>query len=180
MVPFTPQYKWEKKSIWFCRLCWILDFEFFFPQFVANGGKSFGNAADDIHIHSISSVDSRTYPGPLIVVEISRHPEVIHHFVNKLFWWGYPWRWLHLFHFFSALQDGLSIVVSPMTRIHNESGLTMELRFRRNQPKEDECASVLVEPKDVIDDSMGMFDALNSSGGLRKALMSLSVGTWYP
>ncbi|XP_022132801.1 uncharacterized protein LOC111005570 isoform X3 [Momordica charantia] len=97
----------------------------------------------------ISAKDSRTYPGPLIVVEISRHPE-----------------------------DGLSIVVSPMTRIHNESGLTMELRFRRNQPKEDECASVLVEPKDVIDDSMGMFDALNSSGGLRKALMSLSVGNF--
>ena len=67
-------------------------------------------------------------------------------------------------------------MVSPLTRIHNESGLTMELRFRRKQPKEDECASVLLKPGDVIDDSMAMFDALNSSGGSRKALMSLSVG----
>ncbi|XP_022977391.1 uncharacterized protein LOC111477741 isoform X1 [Cucurbita maxima] len=93
--------------------------------------------------------DSRTYPGPLFVVDISQHHE-----------------------------DGLSIVVSPLTRIHNESGLTMELRFRRKQPKEDECASVLLKPGDVIDDSMAMFDALNSSGGSRKALMSLSVGNF--
>lgn len=55
----------------------------------------------------------------------------------------------------------------------------MELRFRRNQPKEDECASVFLKPGDVIDDSMAMFDALNSSGGLRKALMSLCVGMSY-
>ncbi|XP_038880803.1 uncharacterized protein LOC120072502 isoform X2 [Benincasa hispida] len=93
--------------------------------------------------------DSKTYPGPLIVVDISHHPE-----------------------------DGLSIVISPMTRIHNESGLTMELRFRRNQPNEDECASVLLKHGDVIDDSMAMFDALNSSGGSRKALKSLSVGNF--
>ncbi|XP_031743221.1 uncharacterized protein LOC101222087 isoform X2 [Cucumis sativus] len=96
-----------------------------------------------------SSKDSKTYPGPLIVVDISHHPE-----------------------------DGLSIVVSPMTRIHNESGLTMELRFRRNQPNEDESASVLLKSEDVIDDSMAMFDALNSSGGSRKALNSLSIGNF--
>ena len=65
-----------------------------------------------------------------------------------------------------------------MTRIHNESGLTMELRFRRNQPNEDESASVLLKSEDVIDDSMAMFDALNSSGGSRKALNSLSIGMW--
>ncbi|XP_050944650.1 uncharacterized protein LOC103484730 isoform X3 [Cucumis melo] len=93
--------------------------------------------------------DSKTYPGPLIVVDISHHPE-----------------------------DGLSIVISPMTRIRNESGLTMELRFRRNQPNEDECASVLLKSEDVIDDSMAMFDALNLSGGSRKALNSLSVGNF--
>lgn len=54
----------------------------------------------------------------------------------------------------------------------------MELRFRRNQPNEDESASVLLKHGDVIDDSRAMFDALNSSGGSRKALKSLSVGMW--
>lgn len=54
----------------------------------------------------------------------------------------------------------------------------MELRFRRNQPNEDESASVLLKHGDVIDDSRAMFDALNSTGGSRKALKSLSVGMW--
>jgi hypothetical protein len=70
----------------------------------------------------------------------------------------------------------LSIIVSPLTRIHNETGLSMELRFRRPLQNEDEIASVLLKSGETIDDSMAMFDAVNSSGGLKKALMSLSVG----
>lgn len=52
----------------------------------------------------------------------------------------------------------------------------MELRFRRTQENEDQFASVLLKPGEAIDDSMAMFDAINLSGGLKKALTSLSVG----
>lgn len=71
----------------------------------------------------------------------------------------------------------MSIIVSPLTRIHNETEFPMELRFCRPQQSEDEIASVLLKSGETIDDSMAMFDAVNFSGGLKKALMSLSVGT---
>ncbi|BBH07848.1 Protein of unknown function D, partial [Prunus dulcis] len=90
--------------------------------------------------------DSKNFPGPFVVVDVSRKSE-----------------------------DGLSIVISPLIRIHNETGLPMELRFRRAQQKEDEFASVMLNAGDTIDDSMAMFDALNLSGGRKKALMSLGL-----
>ncbi|PON54074.1 Vacuolar protein sorting-associated protein [Parasponia andersonii] len=96
----------------------------------------------------ISSRDSRTYPGPFIVVDVSRESE-----------------------------DGLSIIVSPLIRIHNETRFSMELRFRRPQ-QEDGVASVMLKPGDTIDDSMAMFDSLHLSGGLKKALTSLSLGNF--
>lgn len=52
----------------------------------------------------------------------------------------------------------------------------MELRFRRPQQKEDEFASLTLKSGDVIDDTMTMFDAIHLSGGLKKALTSLSIG----
>ncbi|KAM1156496.1 hypothetical protein ACFX2B_026994 [Malus domestica] len=91
--------------------------------------------------------DSRTYPGPFVVVDVSRKSE-----------------------------DGLSIVISPLTRIHNETGLPIKLRFRRAQQKEDEFASEVLNAGDTVDDSMAMFGAINLSGGEKKALMSLAVG----
>ncbi|KAJ0097654.1 hypothetical protein Patl1_28814 [Pistacia atlantica] len=97
----------------------------------------------------LSAQDSRTYPGPFVVVDISRKSE-----------------------------DGLSILVCPLIRIHNETGFSMELRFQRTQEQEDQFASVLLKPGETIDDSMAMFDAINFSGGLKKALMSLSVGNF--
>lgn len=51
----------------------------------------------------------------------------------------------------------------------------MELRFRRPQQKDD-FASLVLKSGDTIDDSMAMFDAIHLSGGLKKALTSLSLG----
>lgn len=67
-------------------------------------------------------------------------------------------------------------MVSPLIRIHNATGFSMELQFQRLEPKEDEFASLLLRPGDSIDDSMAMFDAINFSGGVKRALISLSVG----
>ncbi|XP_048335348.2 uncharacterized protein LOC107424724 isoform X3 [Ziziphus jujuba] len=96
----------------------------------------------------MSLQDSRDYPGPFLVVDVSRESE-----------------------------DGLSIVVSPLVRIHNETGFPMELRFRRPQQKDD-FASLVLKSGDTIDDSMAMFDAIHLSGGLKKALTSLSLGNF--
>ncbi|CAN1331486.1 hypothetical protein LINPERPRIM_LOCUS35341 [Linum perenne] len=96
-----------------------------------------------------SPQDSKTYPGPLVVVDISRRSE-----------------------------DGLKIVVSPLIRIHNETSFSMEVRFRRPQENEDVFASVFLKTGDAIDDTLATFDAINSSGGLKKTLMSLSVGNF--
>jgi len=52
----------------------------------------------------------------------------------------------------------------------------MELRFRRPQQNEDEFASVMLKTGETIDDSIAIFDAVNLSGELKKALTSLSVG----
>uniref|UniRef100_F6I7D8 Vacuolar protein sorting-associated protein 13 VPS13 adaptor binding domain-containing protein n=1 Tax=Vitis vinifera TaxID=29760 RepID=F6I7D8_VITVI len=97
----------------------------------------------------VSLQDSKTYPGPFIVVDISRKSE-----------------------------DGLSVVVSPLIRIHNETTFSMALRFQRPQQVETEFASVLLKTGDTIDDSMAAFDSINVSGGLKKALLSLSVGNF--
>lgn len=71
------------------------------------------------------------------------------------------------------------ITVSPLIRIHNETRFPIELRFRRPQLKEDESASVTLKSGDTIDDCMATFDAINASGGLKKALMSLSIGMCF-
>ncbi|XP_073156297.1 uncharacterized protein [Henckelia pumila] len=97
----------------------------------------------------ISSQDSKSFPGPLIVVEISR-----------------------------GIEDGISIIVAPMLKIHNETDFPLELRFQRPQHKETDAASLMLKAGDVIDDSLTAFNAVGSSGGLRKALTSLSVGNF--
>ncbi|XP_057415880.1 uncharacterized protein LOC130710577 isoform X2 [Lotus japonicus] len=97
----------------------------------------------------MSKEGSRTFPGPILVVNISRNSEV-----------------------------GLSFVVSPLINIHNETGFSLELQFQRPEPMEDEFASVLLTPGDSIDDSVAMFDATNLSGGVKRAIMSLSVGNF--
>ncbi|TYH44733.1 hypothetical protein ES332_D11G215800v1 [Gossypium tomentosum] len=97
----------------------------------------------------LSLQDSKSYPGPFIVVDISRKQE-----------------------------DGLSIVVSPLIRIQNETKLSIELRIRRPERMEDEFASMSLKAGDTFDDSMASFDAIHFSGGFRKALMSLNVGNF--
>ncbi|XP_039010299.1 uncharacterized protein LOC120139014 [Hibiscus syriacus] len=97
----------------------------------------------------LSLQDSKSYPGPFVVVDISRKAE-----------------------------DGLSIAVSPLIRIHNETKLSIELRIRRPEPMDDEFASVSLKAGDTFDDSLASFDAINLSGGARKALMSLNVGNF--
>jgi hypothetical protein len=85
-------------------------------------------------------------PGPLVVVDVTRQS-----------------------------QGGLSLTVSSMVRIVNASGLSLELQCRRPN-QEGEGAVVLLEDGDIIDDSMGSFDALHLQGELRKALTSFNVG----
>ncbi|XP_052203810.1 uncharacterized protein LOC127809144 isoform X3 [Diospyros lotus] len=97
----------------------------------------------------VSVQDPRTYPGPFLVVDISRESE-----------------------------DGLSMVVSPLLRIHNETKFSMELRFQRPQQNVAESATVVLKSGDAVDDSVAAFDAINLTGGLKKALMSLSVGNF--
>ncbi|XP_048232851.1 uncharacterized protein LOC8260571 isoform X2 [Ricinus communis] len=97
----------------------------------------------------MSLSDSRSYPGPFVVVDICR-----------------------------TSKDGLSIAVSPLTKIHNGTEFPIELRFRRPQQNEDVSASVLLNKGDSIDDSMATFDAISLSGGRKKALMSLTVGNF--
>lgn len=76
------------------------------------------------------------------------------------------------------MQDGLSLAVSPLLRIHNKTELSMELRFQRPEHKESESASVILKAGDTIDDTLAAFSAINLSGGSKKALVSLSVGMW--
>ncbi|KAI3813329.1 hypothetical protein L1987_18049 [Smallanthus sonchifolius] len=94
----------------------------------------------------LSKNDSKTFPGPFIIVEIS-------------------WK----------SEDGLSIIVSPLLRIHNKTDFPVELRFQRPE-QENEHASVMLKAGGTIDDSTAAFDAIKASGGSKKALRSLSVG----
>lgn len=52
----------------------------------------------------------------------------------------------------------------------------MELRFRHSQQDEDVFAPILLKKGSSVDDSMKVFEAIGSSGGLKKALMSFTVG----
>ncbi|XP_010558503.1 PREDICTED: uncharacterized protein LOC104827123 [Tarenaya hassleriana] len=97
----------------------------------------------------VSVQDSRSHPGPFIVVDIKKGSE-----------------------------DGLSISVSPLTRIHNETRLPMEIRFRRPEQKEDDYASVTLKPGGAIDDSVAAINAISLSGNVKKALTSLAVGNF--
>ncbi|KAJ0726865.1 putative vacuolar protein sorting-associated protein [Helianthus annuus] len=94
----------------------------------------------------LSKKDSETFPGPLIIVEIT-------------------WK----------SEDGLSIIVSPLLRIHNRTDFPIELRFQRPE-QENEHASVVLKAGGTIDDSIAAFDVIKASGGSKKALISLSVG----
>ncbi|CAA2970916.1 uncharacterized protein LOC105177708 isoform X2 [Olea europaea subsp. europaea] len=97
----------------------------------------------------VSSQDSKSFPGPFIVVEISR-----------------------------GIEDGLSISVSPLLKVHNDTDFSLELRFQRPQHEETDSATLVLKAGDVLDDSMAAFGATDLSGGLRKALTSLSVGNF--
>ncbi|KAK4393367.1 Retrovirus-related Pol polyprotein from transposon RE1, partial [Sesamum angolense] len=97
----------------------------------------------------VSSQDSKSFPGPFIVVEISK-----------------------------GIEDGLSIVVSPLLKIHNETDFSLELRFQRPQHEQTESASLILKAGEVIDDAITAFSAIDLSGGSRKALTSLNVGNY--
>uniref|UniRef100_A0A7N0RDR0 Vacuolar protein sorting-associated protein 13 VPS13 adaptor binding domain-containing protein n=1 Tax=Kalanchoe fedtschenkoi TaxID=63787 RepID=A0A7N0RDR0_KALFE len=97
----------------------------------------------------VSHKDTTTYPGPFVVIDILRKSE-----------------------------DGLTALISPLMKIHNETSFTLELRFQRPQQKEADLTTVLLKPGDIIDDSVTVFDASNSSGGAKRALTSLAVGNF--
>ncbi|KAL7101240.1 hypothetical protein ACP275_08G043400 [Erythranthe tilingii] len=97
----------------------------------------------------VSSQDSKSFPGPFVVLEISK-----------------------------GIEDGLSIVVSPLLKIHNETDFSLELRFQRPQHVEAESPLLILKAGDILDDAMTAFSATDLSGGLRKALTSLSVGNY--
>lgn len=97
----------------------------------------------------VSPQDSRTYPGPYIVLDVVR-----------------------------KFEDGLSIVVSPLTRIQNETDFSLELRFQRPEQERDGSALVLLKKGETMDDSTAMFDATKMSGGSKKVITSLSLGNF--
>ncbi|KAL8044377.1 hypothetical protein ABFX02_08G042900 [Erythranthe guttata] len=97
----------------------------------------------------VSSQDSKSFPGPFVVLEISK-----------------------------GIEDGLSIVVSPLLKIYNETDFSLELRFQRPQHVEAESPLLILKAGDILDDAMTAFSATDLSGGLRKALTSLSVGNY--
>jgi len=95
----------------------------------------------------VSGQPERKAPGPLVVVDVSKQNE-----------------------------DCLSVTISPMVLIHNASGLLLELRCRRPHQKEDVGVAALLKHGDIIDDSMGAFDAFDLSGESKKALLSFGLG----
>ncbi|XP_024524529.1 uncharacterized protein LOC112344305 isoform X2 [Selaginella moellendorffii] len=87
-------------------------------------------------------------PGPIVVIDVSKQS-----------------------------QDGIFLTVSPMVKIHNATGLVLQLRCRR--PKQGEGGAIVsLKDGDIIDDSMGAFDALNLEGEMKKALLSFNVGNF--
>ncbi|MCD7448865.1 hypothetical protein HAX54_046959 [Datura stramonium] len=97
----------------------------------------------------VSLQESKTFPGPFLVAEVSPRTE-----------------------------DCLSIVVSPLLRIHNDTNFSLELRFQRPQHKEVDYASVMLKAGETIDDSVAAFGAINLSGEQKKTLNSLTVGNF--
>ncbi|PKA60961.1 hypothetical protein AXF42_Ash019950 [Apostasia shenzhenica] len=97
----------------------------------------------------VSPKDSKTLPGPFIVIEVVHNDE-----------------------------EGLSVAISPLLKIHNESKLSMELQFRRPGETTTESASILLETGDSVDDSIAVFDALDFHGGSKRTLLSLSLGNF--
>ncbi|KAL8151956.1 hypothetical protein V2J09_021764 [Rumex salicifolius] len=97
----------------------------------------------------VSLQDVGTYPGPFLVVDILKN-----------------------------VKDGLSVMISPLLRIHNETKFSLELSFERPQQEESESVSLFLKSKDTFDDCIAAFEAVNLSGGAKKALMSLSVGNF--
>ena len=74
------------------------------------------------------------------------------------------------------MQEGLSLSVQPLLRIYNKSDFPLELRFQRPQNENEDAALVTVRSGDMEDESTGVLDAMNLSGGSKKALMSLALG----
>jgi hypothetical protein len=60
----------------------------------------------------------------------------------------------------------------------NASGLLLELRCRRPHQKEDVGVAALLKHGDIIDDSMGAFDAFDLSGESKKTLLSFGLGNY--
>ncbi|GKB86905.1 hypothetical protein Tco_0959177 [Tanacetum coccineum] len=72
-------------------------------------------------------------------------------------------------------QDGLSIVVSPLLRRHNKTNIPIEIHFQQPKNQGNDHAFVVLKGGDTINDSTASFDALKTSGGSKKTLISLSV-----
>ncbi|XP_062202518.1 uncharacterized protein LOC133904893 isoform X2 [Phragmites australis] len=93
--------------------------------------------------------DSRSFSGPFVVVKVSQNSE-----------------------------EGLSLSVQPLLRIYNKSDFPLELRFQRPNKADEEAAFVTVRSGDMVDESTGVFDAMDLSGGSKRALMSLALGNF--
>ncbi|KAL6847035.1 hypothetical protein ACP4OV_022888 [Aristida adscensionis] len=93
--------------------------------------------------------DSRSFSGPFVVVKVSQNSE-----------------------------EGLSLSVQPLLRIYNKSDFPLELQFQRPNKATEEAAFVTVRSGDMVDESTGVFDAMDLSGGSKKALMSLALGNF--
>ncbi|TVT99078.1 hypothetical protein EJB05_55577, partial [Eragrostis curvula] len=91
--------------------------------------------------------DSRSFSGPFVVVKVSQNSE-----------------------------EGLSLSVQPLLTIYNKSDFPVELRFLRPSKTNDEAVFVTVKSGDMVDESTGVFDAMDLSGGSKRALMSLALG----
>ncbi|KQJ86021.1 uncharacterized protein LOC100840359 isoform X2 [Brachypodium distachyon] len=90
---------------------------------------------------------SRSFSGPFVVVKVSQDS-----------------------------VEGLSLSVQPLLRICNKSDFPLELRFQRPNKANEEAAFVTVRSGDMVDESTGVFDAMDLSGGSKRALMSLALG----
>uniref|UniRef100_A0ACD6A2G5 Uncharacterized protein n=1 Tax=Avena sativa TaxID=4498 RepID=A0ACD6A2G5_AVESA len=93
--------------------------------------------------------DSRRFSGPFVVVKVSQNS-----------------------------VEGLSLSVEPLLRIYNKSDFPLELRFQRPQKANEEAAFVTVRSGDMVDESTGVFDAMDLSGGSKRALMALALGNF--
>ncbi|KAL5225980.1 hypothetical protein ABZP36_012619 [Zizania latifolia] len=91
--------------------------------------------------------DSRSFSGPFVVVNVSQNSE-----------------------------EGLSLSVQPLLRIYNKSDFPLELRFQRPHKANEEAAFVTVRSGDMVDESTGVFDSMELSGGSKRTLMSLALG----